>query len=67
MRNNKITHVPHMATQKWISDNWQKSNVHFTGRLIGISAQSDRLLDPEIDRYNTSVNVLISLADVLTC
>ena len=47
-------HVPHMATQKWTSNNREKSIVHFAGRLIGISAQSDRLLDLAIDRYNTN-------------
>ena len=35
-------------------DNRQKSIVHFAGWLIGISAQSDWLLDPAIDRYNSN-------------
>ena len=42
------------AQNSTTSDNQHKSIVHFAGRLIGISAQSDRLLGPAIDRYNTS-------------
>ena len=45
-----------MATQKWTSNNRKKSIVHFASRLIGISAQSDWLLDLAIDRYNTNNN-----------
>ena len=56
-----------MATQKWTSNNREKSIVHFAGRLIGISAQSDRLLDLAIDRYNTTAyrcHVFITIANV---
>ena len=43
----------------WTSNNRQKSIVHLAGRLIGIAAQSDRLLDPEIDRYNTTRQTIL--------